>query len=278
MPLKEISMNTRGSAPGIKNGGYMIINRKGFLILFMLALVLPLFGQEYSTGLEEVPDRLQEAYAQAQPAGLVLNDGASPGDGSGDSVSLPERVDLSEYLPEIRSQGRIGSCAAWSTIYYARTLLENKERGWGADSDDEIFAPLFTYNQITGGVNQGTYMGDHFEIAVNTGVPTWQTFPDNHDLNARPDSRAMNEAALYTAESWKSLSKYNRDTGTWTNDLNDVKTLLAQGLPVVAGFAVYNNLYSYRGGAYNRTSGSFLGGHAMCIVGYGRYHKACKDS
>ena len=43
---------------------------------------------------------------------------------------------------------------------------------------------------------------------------------------------------------------------------------MAQGLPVVAGFEVYNNLYRYRGGIYDSISGSFIGGHAMCIVGY----------
>ncbi len=245
------------------------MNKNWHLILIlMIVVLLPAAAQDYGTGLKEVPDKLQQSFAQAQPAGLVTSDGAAPGDGSGEAETLPGRVDLSEYLPPVASQGRIGSCAAWSTIYYARTLLENKERGWGADDQDEIFAPLFTYNQITGGVNEGTYMGDHFEIAVNTGTATWQTFPDNHDLTARPDSRSTNEAASFRAESWKSLSKYNRETRTWTNNINDVKMLLAQGLPVVAGFATYNNLYGYRGGVYNRTEGSFLGGHAMCIVGY----------
>ncbi|MBI9104433.1 MAG: C1 family peptidase [Spirochaetales bacterium] len=240
-------------------------------ILIVLLILLPtimVWAQEYSTGLEEVPDRLQESFAQAQPAGLITEDGAAPGAGMEDTAALPSRVDLSIYLPEIKSQGRIGSCAAWSTIYYARTLLENKERSWGADSNSEIFAPLFTYNQITGGVDQGTYMGDHLEIAVSTGVPTWQTYPDNYNLNARADSRAMTEASRYQAESWKSVSKYNRTTSEWTNDLQDVKTLLAQGLPVIAGFAVYDNLYNYRGGVYRTTTGVFRGGHAMCIVGY----------
>lgn len=243
------------------------MNRLSLLICFVAAMVYPLGAEDYSTGLREVPDKLQESFAQAQPAGLVTEAGKAPGDGSG-AEALPARVDLSRYLPPVKSQGRIGSCAAWSTIYYARTLLENQERGWGADEAHEIFAPLFTYNQITGGRNIGTYMGDHFEIAVNSGAATWKTFPDNHDPSLVPGRRALNEAAAFKAESWKSLSRYDRATGQWINDPEDVKILLAQGIPVVAGFATYENLYRYRGGIYREASGAFLGGHAMCIVGY----------
>ncbi len=57
------------------------MNRNWHLtFLLMILLLLPVGAQDYGTGLKEVPDKLQQSFAQAQPAGLVTSDGAAPGD------------------------------------------------------------------------------------------------------------------------------------------------------------------------------------------------------
>jgi len=39
--------------------------------------------------------------------------------------------------------------------------------------------------------------------------------------------------------------------------------------PVQTGFSVYQDFINYKSGVYQHTTGSFLGGHAVKIVGYG---------
>lgn len=39
--------------------------------------------------------------------------------------------------------------------------------------------------------------------------------------------------------------------------------------PVEAAFYVYRDFISYKSGVYHHTSGSFLGGHAIKIIGWG---------
>ena len=79
------------------------------IILFIIVILFSFStatGQEFSTGLKEIPDRLQESFAQAQPAGLITVEGGSPGSGGDDTATLPSRVDLSEYLPPCKKSGR----------------------------------------------------------------------------------------------------------------------------------------------------------------------------
>ncbi len=233
-------------------------------ILLISAFAL---GAQQAQGLDPLPEGLNQSMAQAQPRGVITSEAAIPGDGI-ETRSLPPRVDLSSYLPPVGSQGNIGSCSAWSTVYYAKTIQENQERQWGADTPDHQYSPLFTYNQITGGVNQGTAITDHMIILEKQGVPPLSAFPHTENINIQPGKAVMKEAEQYRSLSHRNLDQYNAKTGTWSVDLTAVKTALAEGFPVVGGFQIYENFYDYRGGIYNRTAGAPSGGHAMCIVGY----------
>ena len=48
----------------------------------------------------------------------------------------------------------------------------------------------------------------------------------------------------------------------------DMKNWLSTKGPVAACFKVYEDFYSYQSGIYKHTSGDFLGGHCICVVGY----------
>ncbi|MDA3849687.1 MAG: hypothetical protein PF447_00275 [Spirochaetaceae bacterium] len=240
---------------------------KVYKIFLIFMIGLGLGAQDYSTGLEPIPDKLQRSLAQAQPRGLVTRANSLPGNGR-QNQTMPQAVDLSQWLPPIRSQGQIGSCSAWSTIYYGKSLQENMERHWGAESEDHQFSPLYTYNQITNGRNQGTAIIDHMNLVIEQGVAPWSSFPYPYDLNARPDSRARQSAEPYKAESARSLSSYNQNTGNWEVDINEIKTILAQGNVIIGGFDIYQEFYDYHGGIYRNPRGPVISGHAMCIVGY----------
>jgi len=236
------------------------------LLLSFLSLAFSLNAQQ-AQGLDPVPTALNQSMPQANPKGIILEKDAAPGDGL-KLEGLPFRVDLRQFLPPVKSQGPIGSCSAWSTVYYAKTIQENQERQWGAETEDHQYSPLFTYNQITGGVNRGTSIVDHMILIEKQGVPTLSVFPHTENIKILPDKNVLSEAEKYRSVSHRNLDQYNSKTQTWSVDLQTVKTALAEGLPVVGGFQVYKNFYDYKGGIYNRVEGSASGGHAMCIVGY----------
>lgn len=236
--------------------------------LIFLLCTAPLTADEHqATGLDATPDRLQEAAPQAQPHGLITTRNAMPGDGS-QTETLPRSVDLSEYLPPVDSQGAIGSCSGWATIYYSKTLQQNMVRGWGANAPERIFSPLYTYVQITNGENRGSSIVAHMAMAVEQGAATLATMPELRDIDARPSNAAREEAAHYRAIRYDNISVYDRENDRRYVPVDRVRTALAQGNSVVVGVDVYQNFYSYRGGVYNSTSGQLGGGHAMTAVGY----------
>ncbi len=233
----------------------------------MMITGMILYAEIPSTGLEVLPEALNRALPEAQPRGIMTAAGGAPGSGAREK-SLPSRVDLSPYLPPVGHQGSIGSCSAWSTVYYAKTLQENQEREWGAQDRNHQYSPLFTYNQITGGVNRGTAITQHMTILEEKGATPFPLFPHTDNIKVLPGEKAYKEAENYRSASHKRLDRYDEKRGQWVVDLHTVKTVLAEGLPVIGGFEVYENFYNYKGGIYKRVSGKPTGGHAMCIVGY----------
>jgi hypothetical protein len=237
------------------------------MLIYLTGLTISLYAELPSTGLEVLPEALNRALPEAQPRGVMTAANGAPGSG-GKVKSLPSRVDLSPFLPPVGHQGSIGSCSAWSTVYYAKTLQENQEREWGADKKDHQYSPLFTYNQITGGVNRGTAITQHMTILEEKGATPFPLFPHTDNIKVLPGERAYREAENYRSASHKRLDRYDENRGQWVVELHTVKAMLAEGLPVIGGFEVYENFYNYKGGIYKSVSGRPTGGHAMCIVGY----------
>ncbi|MFI9271360.1 C1 family peptidase [Kitasatospora sp. NPDC052896] len=182
------------------------------------------------------------------------------------AADLPASVDLSNYLPSVGDQGQVGSCVAWAIDYSAIGIMEGEQGIKGAPH-----APMYTYAQIAQGDDQGSYAYQHFDILTTQGLDTkadyWQ---GDFDYTTQPDA---NETA--NAANWK-LSGYTAlDTGDAL--VNEVKSSLAQGEPVVFAFEVYQSLedidastaanYSYYP-TDSELAGQPLGGHEVAIVGY----------
>jgi cathepsin B len=62
----------------------------------------------------------------------------------------------------------------------------------------------------------------------------------------------------------------------------DVQKEIYENGPMETGFMVYQDFMSYRGGIYKHTSGGFMGGHAVEIIGWGQEagenYWICKNS
>ncbi len=64
--------------------------------------------------------------------------------------NLPASFDLTSFLPEVGHQGRLGSCTAWATVYYGRSLLFNYAENSSRVQSIRL-SPSFIYNQIPEG-------------------------------------------------------------------------------------------------------------------------------
>ncbi|MEC3979957.1 C1 family peptidase [Amycolatopsis sp. H20-H5] len=182
------------------------------------------------------------------------------------AATVPTSVDLSKYGLTPGDQGKVGSCVAWAIDYSSYSILEGEQGIKGAPH-----APMYTYAQIAKGNDQGSYARDHFSILTSQGLDTkadyWQ---GDFDYTTQPDSKERANAAQ-----WKLSGATALHTGSQLQ--NDVKNSLAQGMPVVFAFQVYQsfeNLNSSTAGNYgyyptqSELNGQSLGGHEIAIVGY----------
>ena len=97
-------------------------------------------------------------------------------------ANMPSSVDLSQYLPEVRSQGTQGSCVAWATGYYLKTFQENLENDRkNTSSNDLNLSPAFIFNQIKVQPCDGAVVSKGLELLVTQGVSTWSEFPYDDD-------------------------------------------------------------------------------------------------
>ena len=225
--------------------------RKIWLSLLLCGIGFAGWADPMSRGIDPVPAVIALTTPVARPTS------AAP------PPALPASVDLSPGLPPVASQGPIGSCAAWSTVYYGATLLEEQANKGGADQTEHQLSPLFTYWQITEGKNEGTAITDHMQILQTTGGVSLADFPVTDRLDAAPDPALKNRGTNFRIASFAAVPR--RDGAV---DLDAVRTVLSQGHPVIGGFNLFQDFQSYSGGVYSTTEGPRLGGHAMAVVGY----------
>jgi hypothetical protein len=93
--------------------------------------------------------------------------------------ALPAYVDNStlRYFPPIRSQGSLGSCAQFASVYYTMTYMTALARNWDAKSGGDTFrfSPKWTYNMLNGGQNVGSWHYDAYAIAQKHGLAEART-------------------------------------------------------------------------------------------------------
>lgn len=122
---------------------------------------------EQITGIVEYYNYLRENGDEDVPEGNNAANFAS---------QLPDEADNSTnenkiYMPSVRSQGSIGSCVAWSTVYYQYTYMMNKARGVATTSKN-TYSPTFVYNLINSGGDNGSLSYKSYEFLKKQGAVT----------------------------------------------------------------------------------------------------------
>ncbi len=175
---------------------------------------------------------------------------------------LPAAVDMRPDMPVAGNQGQQGSCVGWAVGYALKTYQENIEHGWGADTAETQFSPAYIYNQIkVGNCLSGSYIFSAFDLLTSQGCSTWALMPySSQSCNTSPTAQAREEAGQYRIASWRRVN---------VQDTTELRAQLAGGFPIVIGMKVYTNFFYVRGTEiYDRTDGTWVGNHAICVVGY----------
>lgn len=176
---------------------------------------------------------------------------------------LPPLVDLRKVTAPIYNQGSLGSCTAQSVAgVLQHTMLE---------TSDVAFLPsrLFIYYNtrvIQKTINQdsGASLRNTIKAVAQSGYPKESLWPHRiQDFKKKPSSAAYNDAQKRKLQSFH----YARVP----QNLNSLATAIAEGNPIVFGFAVYESFSKVgkNGMMPMPKKGERVnGGHAVAIFGY----------
>jgi C1A family cysteine protease len=164
----------------------------------------------------------------------------------------PETLDMRPDLPPVRDQGQQGSCVAQAGVAM-KEWQERKDIGYQGR-----LSPQFIYNLRSNYPNEGMYVVDLMRILTKWGVCQESHLP--YQSTTRPSEitqSAYKDALNFRIKSYAEIP--------YGSDISRVKTTLATNGPCVIAFNVYN----YTPQFWNQREGdSYIGGHAVAIVGY----------
>lgn len=176
---------------------------------------------------------------------------------------LPKETDLRPYCSPVVDQGELGSCTANAIASGLREYLELK-----AGKPLIRLSRLYLYwheRKLEGTIDQdsGATIRDGMRVLKNLGCSPETDFPYIiPQFTEKPSHQAESDASKFR------IKAYHR-----IQNLISLKTSLAEGLPVVVGFMVYDSFESEATAQTGMVSipkdgEALLGGHAVLAVGY----------
>ena len=172
-----------------------------------------------------------------------------------ENIELPKILDYRKDLLGIRNQGNQGTCYAQS-VACMKEWQEKKDRGF-----DKYLSPQFFYNNRSNlydnneNNDEGMFGRDVMKLLKSIGICEEEKYP--YGLIQKREE---------ISESCYLLAKKNIIKGyARINDLNTLKESLYKNGPCLIAFPVYNNGNEIW---KQKNNEKFMGGHAMCVVGY----------
>jgi C1A family cysteine protease len=159
-------------------------------------------------------------------------------------------VDLRDQgvVTGIRNQAQCGSCWAFAMVACIEIV-----HGGNYDLSEQQLVSCCTSSS---GCNGGYISSTADWVKSKGGIVTESVYPYT--------SGGGNTGTCKTV----SGTKYNISAYSSCGSDAAIKSALNQGVPINTGMKVYDDFRYYKSGVYKHVSGSYLGGHAVCIVGY----------
>ncbi len=192
----------------------------------------------------------------------------------GTTGNLPSKIDLVPKFPPIGDQGQYGTCVAWAVAYNHKTAINGMDKGYTAtqlSSPAYQFSPkdlfLAIPDQEKGQNCDGTGFVPALTVLQNRGVATYQTVPYSGlgDCGSYNSQQSWaNEASQHKIQYWRKVQ---------ATSAADLKTLLADNIPIIFGAKLADNFMAWNSDAVLSSSSSFQNVgqhayHAMVIAGY----------
>jgi len=209
--------------------------------------------------------------------------------------ALPTSFDSAENWPQcsvisnVRDQSSCGSCWAFGSVssFESRACISTgndikyspedtafcSDAGYGCQGGNSAW----NYFKRTGVVTGGDYtdIGSAGTCLPYSFAPCAHHVPATADYPACPSgeypSPSCNSACSETGYSLSYSSDKVRASSAYSvRGETQIMTELATNGPLYVAFSVYSDFPTYKSGVYHKTSGSsYLGGHAVTLVGYG---------
>lgn len=172
--------------------------------------------------------------------------------------TLPARVDWrdvdgDDFTTTVKSQGKCGSCVAFSTCSTMESRIKIERRDPHMDIDLSEAHLFFCGNNGSNPCDAGWNFGPALLRCREVGVGLDAAFRYNKGLHLE----CVDIEPVYRVPRWRRLERSM-----------DRKTALAKRGPVIAGMHVFADFGWYRSGVYRPTTPEIVALHAICIVGY----------
>jgi hypothetical protein len=195
---------------------------------------------------------------------------------------LPPRISLEKHCPTPGDQGEYMTCAAWSSAYHFRTIIEAKQRGLTDKSeiDKLVFSPTWVYEILKpegdDSCGEGLATARSLMVFKELGVPSYKTLPftcmagDQQTRFSKLDPM-MEEATKAKIRDLQILflAKEGIDP---KEKIKAIKKVLAEGYPVLVSHTLYDSFHTSKDVWHTQpgeaTASESHGSHAMVIVGY----------
>jgi cathepsin B len=212
------------------------------------------------------------------------------------ATALPSEFDAGTQWPQcsvirnVRDQSACGSCWAFASVssFESRRCIATGEDIKFSPEDTAFCQPLFgAGNGCNGGnsawswfVNHGVVTGgDYPDKGSDTTclpysfAPCAHHVPATEEYPACPGEQSSPKCMSACSESGYPLS-YNADkthsaTAYSVRGVDQTMQDLVQNGPMYVTLSVYGDFPTYKSGVYTHVTGSYLGGHAVTLVGYG---------
>jgi C1A family cysteine protease len=181
---------------------------------------------------------------------------------------IAEEVDHASQMPPVFDQGPAGTCVACATAYYDKTFQKGMEHRWPLATPEHQFSPLYIYSQrAKQPADEGMTIREAMKIIQDQGVCSLACMPyDVRRINVPPTPEQRKAAEPFKARSYARIAS-----------IGEMQAYLMTNC-FIAGVMVHEQFMDAPGGVIEMPAPGteFLGGHAICIVGFDRRRRMFK--
>jgi len=195
-------------------------------------------------------------------------------------TQIPLKYSLKKFVPKPQNQGEYGTCVAWTSAYYARTIMLAIKNKWikREEIDEKAGSPFFVYEQIKSYSDTQCQEGAGLIIALEA-LKQYGTVPIRRFV--RSCGQPIGKELFLEAEQYR-IAEYRRLFLANTKDkISPIKKSLIQNKPVVIGLQCFaDSFIKAKDSLWQPTDKEIKqilseeGGHALCVVGYDENLKA----